>query len=109
MKDLSLPEPIEAYFAADRHGGDAVAHCFTSDGTVTDEGRTHRGPAAIAAWKAAASAQYTYVAEPFALEKKDRGYIVTSRVTGDFPGSPVNLRFAFMLERGRIASLEIKP
>ena len=109
MKDLSLPEPIEAYFEADRRGGHAVARCFTNDGVVMDEGRTHTGLAAIEAWKTAATAQYSYVAEPFALEKKDRTYIVTSRVTGDFPGSPVDLRYTFTLERGKIASLEIKP
>jgi hypothetical protein len=109
MKDLNLPEPIEAYFEADRSGGQAVASCFTSDGVVTDEGRTHAGLAAIEAWKTAAAAQYSYAAEPFALEKKDRKHIVTSRVTGNFPGSPVDLRFIFTLERGKIASLEIKP
>ena len=109
MKDLSLPEPIEAYFEADRRDGHAVGRCFTNDGTVIDERKTHTGLAAIEAWKTAASAQYSYVAEPVALEKKDRKYIVTSRVTGDFPGSPVDLQFTFTLERGKIASLEIKP
>ena len=109
MKDLSLPEPIEAYFEADRRDGRAVARCFTNDGVVMDEGRTHAGPAAIDAWKTAASAKFTYTAEPFALEKHGRDHIVTSRVTGDFPGSPVDLRYTFTLERGKIASLEIKP
>lgn len=108
MKDLSLPEPIEAYFEADKRGGSAVARCFTNDGTVLDEGKTHTGVAAIEAWKAGTSAQYSYVAEPFALEKKDRAYVVTSRVSGNFPGSPVDLRYTFTLERGKIASLEIK-
>lgn len=109
MKDLSLPEPIEAYFTADRGDGRAVARCFTNDGVVTDEGQTHSGTAAIEAWKTAASAKFAYLAEPVALEKSDRWYIVTSRVTGNFPGSPVDLRYTFTLERGRIASLEIKP
>ncbi len=109
IKDLSLPEPIEAYFAADRRGGHAVAGCFTNDGKVMDEGKTHTGLAAIEAWKTATTAQFSYITEPFALEKKDRQYIVTSRVTGDFPGSPVDLRYSFTLERGKIAWLEIKP
>jgi hypothetical protein len=30
-------------------------------------------------------------------------------VTGDFPGSPVDLRYRFRLEGGLIASLEIAP
>jgi hypothetical protein len=109
MKDLGLPEPIAAYFEADRRDGRAVARCFTTDGMVVDEGRTHAGFAAIEAWKTAASTQFPYITEPFALEKKDHKYIVTSRVTGDFPGSPVNLQYTFTLERGKIASLEIRP
>jgi hypothetical protein len=109
MRDLNLPEPIAAYFEADRRGGDAVARCFTNDGVVIDEGRTHAGVAAIEAWKAAATAQYSYIAEPLALEKKDRKYLVAGRVTGDFPGSPVDLQFVFTLERGKIATLEITP
>jgi hypothetical protein len=109
MKELNVPEPIATYFEADRRDTHAVARCFTSEAIVTDEGKTHAGLAAIKAWRAAASAQYSYVAEPLALEKTERKYVVTSRVTGDFPGSPVNLRFIFALERGRIASLEITP
>ena len=109
MKDLNLPGPIAAYFDADGQDSAAVARCFTNDGVVKDEGRTHTGLAAIRAWKAAASTQYSYVAEPFELEQRDRTYIVTSRVTGDFPGSPVDLRYSFTLEGGMIASLEIEP
>jgi hypothetical protein len=109
MKELSLPEPIAAYFEADKRDSDAVARCFTREALVMDEGRTHTGPAEITAWKTAASAQYSYISEPIALKKKDRKYIVTSRVTGDFPGSPIDLRHIFTLERGKIASLEITP
>jgi hypothetical protein len=109
MKDLSLPEPVLAYFEADRRDGRAVARCFTSDGLVLDEGKTHTGPAAIEAWKTTTSARLPYVSEPFAVEKSDRKYVVTSRVTGSFPGSPVDLRYTFTLERGKIAALGIAP
>ena len=109
MKNLNLPEPVAAYFEADRQGAKFVARCFTSDGWVVDEGRTHVGPDAIEAWKAAASEKYAYTAEPMALSQHDRKYVVTSRLTGDFPGSPVDLRYTFMLERGNVASLEIAP
>jgi hypothetical protein len=33
----------------------------------------------------------------------------TSRLTGNFPGSPLNLRFFFGLDGDKIASLEIIP
>ena len=106
---LELPGPIAAYFAADREDGEAVARCFTEDAVVKDEGRTHRGRAAIRHWKEEASARYQYTCEPFACELGDGAVVVTSRLTGTFPGSPVNLRFFFVLEGDTIASLEIIP
>ena len=109
MTDLKLPEPIATYFDADKRDGEAVARCFTKHAVVQDEGHTHSGPEAIKAWKTAASAKYSYTGKPFAVEQKDGQYIVTSRLTGNFSGSPVDLRFAFRLERGKIASLEITP
>ncbi|QGW63729.1 nuclear transport factor 2 family protein [Lysobacter soli] len=109
MRDLDLPEPIAAYFDAERHDGQAVARCFTKEGVVLDEGKTHSGAAEIEAWKNEATARYTYTAQPHTLQTQGHRYLVTSRVSGNFPGSPVDLRYAFILERGRIASLEISP
>ena len=106
---LDLPGPVAAYFAADREGGGSVARCFTETAVVKDEGRTHRGRAAIRNWKEEASARYQYTSEPFACERRDGAVVVTSRLTGTFPGSPVDLRFFFVLEGDRIASLEILP
>lgn len=107
---VTLPEPIAAYFAADRRDSEAIAQCFTHDAVVKDEGHTYTGVVAIKQWKAESAAKYTYTSEPFALERCDGMTIVTSRLTsltGNFPGSPIDLRFFFRLERGRIASLEI--
>jgi hypothetical protein len=109
MTLLNLPEPIAAYFEADKRNGEAVARCFSSQGVVKDEGQVHTGPAAITAWKTTATAKYSYASEPFAVEQKADQYIVASRLTGNFPGSPVDLRYIFELERGKIASLVITP
>lgn len=68
---------------------------------------THTGLAAIEAWKAAASARFDYTVEPLHLEQKNGRHIVTSRVSGSFPGSPVELHFVFELMRGKITYLEI--
>jgi hypothetical protein len=107
MNNLTLPEPIAAYFAADQQNAEALARCFTAQAVVKDEGRTHTGLDAIRAWKAGASAQYSYTSAPLALEQKHGCQVVTSRVVGNFPGSPVDLRYRFRLERGLIAGLEI--
>jgi hypothetical protein len=106
---VTLPEPIAAYFAVDTRDSEAIARCFTQDAVVKDEGHTYAGTMAIKQWKAASADKYTYTSEPFALERRDDMTIVTSRLTGNFPGSPFDLRFFFRLERGKIAFLEIIP
>jgi hypothetical protein len=104
-----LPKPVAAYFASDKQDAEAVAQCFTETAVVKDEGHTHRGRAAIKRWKTDASAKYQYTSEPFACEQQDGKIVVTSRLAGNFPGSPVNLRFFFGLDGDKIASLEIIP
>lgn len=107
MTALTLPDPIAAYFAADGKAPETLARCFTAQATVRDEGRIHTGRDAIAAWKAHASAQYSYTADPFDLDVKHGHTVVSCHVAGNFPGSPIDLRYRFRLERGLIASLEI--
>jgi hypothetical protein len=108
-RSLNLPRPIAAYFTADKGDGEAVSQCFTENAVVKDEGHTHTGRAAIKEWKTDASAKYEYTCEPLACEEKDGKTVVTSRLVGNFPGSPVDLRFFFKLEGDKIASLEIIP
>ena len=108
-KSLNLPNPIADYFTADKGDGDTVSQCFTENAVVKDEGHTHKGRAAIKAWKTDASAKYQYTCEPLTCEEKDGKTVVTSHLVGNFPGSPVDLRFRFRLEGDMIASLEIVP
>jgi hypothetical protein len=106
---LDLPKSVAVYFAADKVDSNAVAQCFTENASVKDEGHTYKGRAEIKKWKEDASAKYQYTSEPFACEQEDGKIIVTSRLVGNFPGSPVNLRFFFELDGDKIASLEILP
>lgn len=104
---LTLPEPIAAYFEADGKDGAAVARCFTENATVIDERQTHTGRDAICRWKTDVAAKYQYVSAPHRVDHDGGRTIVTSRLTGNFPGSPIDLRYAFMLEGDAIARLEI--
>jgi len=108
-KSLSLPKPIAAYFTADEDDAKAVSQCFTENALVKDEGHTHTGRTAIEKWKTDASAKYQYTSEPFACEEKEGKLVVTSHLVGNFPGSPIDLRFFFQLEGEKISSLEIIP
>ena len=106
---IQLPKPIAKYFAADRGDENAVAECFTENAIVVDENHTHTGRQAIRRWKESATTQYKYTSKPIASEEEGGKTVVTSRLTGDFPGSPVVLRYVFELDGDRIASLEITP
>jgi hypothetical protein len=104
-----LPKPIAAYFAADKADATAVAQCFTENAVVKDEGHTYKGRSAIRKWRTDASTKYEYTSTPFACERKGGKTLVTSHLVGNFPGSPVDLRFFFELEGDKILSLEIIP
>ena len=106
---ITLPGPIAAYFAADQNDGDAVALCFTENAVVTDERQTHAGRDAIRRWKTEASAKFSYTVDPFAISEEDGQTVVTAHLAGNFPGSPVDLHYAFVLEGEKIARLEITP
>src|SRR5260370_328650 len=105
---VDLPSPIAAFIAAE-NGDDpeAVARCFTARAVVRDEHQTIEGLAAIMQWKAETKRKYQHRIEPLACAAADGNVIVTNRLTGNFPGSPIEVRFIFRLEGDKIASLEI--
>ena len=106
---IDLPKPIAAYFTADKGGSEAVVRCFTENAVVKDEKHVYNGVAAIKQWKADSSKKYSYSTEPFASEHKDNKTVITCHLIGNFPGSPVDLRYLFELKGDKIASLEIIP
>lgn len=106
---LQLPQPIDAYFEADKGRGEAVADCFTPDAVVQDEGHTYRGHDEIRRWRADVASKYTYTCEPLRVEDQDGQSVVTCHLVGDFPGSPADLRFFFGLEGSKIATLTVIP
>jgi hypothetical protein len=106
---MHLPKAIERFMSSENaHDIDALAECFASDATVRDEGRTRAGLADIAAWRRETREKYRHIVEPVAVAERDGKLVVATRVTGDFPGSPITLDFVFRLEDGKIASLEIE-
>jgi hypothetical protein len=106
---LHLPSPLAAYFAAE-NGNDpeALSQCFVGHAIVHDEGRTIEGPSAIKQWMERAKAKYQHTVEPLAVAERGGKTIVTATVSGNFPGSPINLEHIFGFEGGKIVSLEIR-
>lgn len=105
---IDLPAPVERYLQADASNNDELlSQCFTPDAVVADEGRTIQGIDAIQAWKHEVKSKYRYRMEPLKASREGDSVEMTARVTGDFPGSPVELTYTFALDGDRIASLRI--
>jgi hypothetical protein len=106
--DIELPTPIAIYVAAENQGHtEIVANCFTQRAVVRDEGQTIEGLAAIKQWEAETKRKYQHTIEPLTSARKDGKIIVTNRLTGNFPASPIELDFLFTLDGDKIAALEI--
>ena len=103
-----LPTPIATYIAtANRGETEALAQCFTESAVVRDEGKTIEGLGAIKKWMVETKQKYHHTIEPLASNQKDGKTVITNRLTGNFPGSPIELEFVFTLDRDQIVALEI--
>jgi ketosteroid isomerase-like protein len=104
------PEIIERYFrTVGEDDLDGLIACFSEDAVVIDEGRTYRGPDQIRGWRERTRAAYRYTAEMLAFEQDDDRVVVTARLVGDFPGSPLEIPYVFTLRAGLIGNLHIDP
>lgn len=106
---LPLPKPIEVFMSSENaHDTDALAECFAPDATVQDEGQTLTGLKAIKAWRLETAKKYQHTVEPVDTTTRAGKTVVSTKLTGEFPGSPITLDFVFTLEDGKISALTIQ-
>jgi hypothetical protein len=105
---VQLPQPIDTYLKLE-NSGDAAAleECFAPNAVVRDEGHSYDGLSGIKRWMADTKRKYNHTVAPLAIAQRDGKTVLTARLTGSFPGSPVTLQFNFVLREEKIASLEI--
>ena len=102
-----LSKPLATYFAGHKnHDVDAMIGPFAEGAIVKDEGQERRGLTAVRAWMEKTTAKSSVIAVTNVAET-DANTTVTGRVSGNFPVSPVELRFIFTLDQGKITRLEI--
>jgi hypothetical protein len=104
----TLPKPIAHFFEAkNAHDVDGALAAFAADASVRDEGQDLTGLEAIRGWIDATTRKYREVASPIGVGQDGEQTIVTASVSGNFPGSPVELRYRFTLAGENIAALAI--
>ena len=107
---LHLPKPIELFMSSENsHDLGVIGDCFAPNAVVKDEGRTRRGRKEITAWRRETEAKYHHTVRPLATATRAGKTVVTTEMTGNFPGSPITVDFVFQLDGDKIASLEIAP
>jgi hypothetical protein len=106
---LPLPKPIEVFMSSENmHDTGALEECFAPDATVQDEGQMLKGLKAIKAWRLETAKKYQHTLEPLTASARGGKTVVSTKLTGNFPGSPITLDFVFTLQGDKIAALEIK-
>ncbi|GAA4592903.1 nuclear transport factor 2 family protein [Planotetraspora phitsanulokensis] len=108
MSSPSLPEPVAAYLRAKRaHDGDALVATLTEDAVIVDDGKRYQGAAVVRAWNDEASKKVRATYDVRDVAENDGRTLVSVEVGGDFPGSPVVLRFDFTVDGDKISALTI--
>ncbi len=107
-RDLDTHRFVEEYFAAapdpDRERYFAL---FGDDVVVRDDGRSLQGLAQVRRWRDEVPSVHYALREVTGTPTACRA---VAEVSGDFPGSPVTLRFAFERDtQGKITMLDIAP
>lgn len=103
-----VPAPLDTYVeATNNQDAETLVALFAEDAVVRDEGQEYRGLDGVRAWRAKTEQAYTYTVEPKSVAERGGLTVLTAKVEGSFPGSPVELDFDFRLRDGRIAGLAI--
>jgi hypothetical protein len=105
---MKLPAIIaELVNAQNSQDSAAYADCFTSDAKVFDEGHDHHGKEEIKVWIESANAKYQTLMDPIDYSESDGKAVLTAKISGTFPGSPIVLKYNMEIAQGLIRSLKI--
>ena len=106
---VQLPVAIERYVQIANSGAaEAASECFAPNAIVYDEGGTHEGLAAIRDWMTSTKKKYNHSVTPLEFMKHGDQSVLKARLAGNFPGSPITVKFSFVLSGGKIRSLDIR-
>ncbi|MBV8468304.1 MAG: nuclear transport factor 2 family protein [Burkholderiaceae bacterium] len=107
--NIRLPDSIATFFQVSNDRGTPLPrHCLAEGALVHDEGQVYQGYDAIQAWLLETQRKYAYRVEPLAVAQDGAAVSVQAKLVGNFPGSPVQLTYSFVLLNNKISSLEIQ-
>jgi len=82
--------------------------CFDKGATVHDEGHTYTGSSEIKSWNKETTKKYDTHIKAKKYEENVAEHTITFQVSGNFEGSPIDLKYHFEIRENLIKSLTIK-
>lgn len=108
-KTINLPATLAKYVEASNAGDTpATVKLFSESAVVQDDGEEFTGIEAIEAWIAESTRKYQAQLVPLDLLESGDHLVMRGRVSGNFPGSPLELDFDFVLSDDKITRLAVK-
>ena len=112
MSSHPLPTVIAEYFRSKDSVDPAFAEAaFHPDAVVYDNGEDLevRGVEAIVQWMSETSSKYEVTSEVRSAEEIEGRCHVDVAVSGNFPGSPYQFEYRFLIQHDQIRELVIEP
>ena len=105
---MNLPKVIsELVKAQNEFDSTAYANCFAETAIVHDEGKVHTGRTEIEHWIAESNEKYQSTMKPLDFQENGTSGVLSTEVSGTFPGTPLTLKFHFTIIDGLIQSLKV--
>ena len=107
--EKEMQQLIDAFIETQNaHNSQGFAALFTGDAEVEDEGKKYKGSLQIKEWNDETIKKYNTSNELVSCEVNEDKIMLVLKVSGTFPGSPVNITFRFKVYEGKIKMLTIK-
>lgn len=105
---MNVPNVITALVEAqNNYNSAAYGNCFSETATVFDEGDSCTGKDAIKQWFEKANEKYRTVMDPVECNETGSNWVLTTRISGTFAGSPIVLNYNFEIQNSLIQTLKI--
>jgi len=105
---ISLQSPLADFFTAtNARDTEALFALFAPGATVDDEGFQYRGLDSIRGWIAETVERFRFSIKVVDAAQAAEKASIVGIVTGDFSGSPAQVRYDFKLEQQKIVELKL--
>ncbi len=109
MSDLKkVPQVLVDFVTAQNEFNiNEYVQSFADDAVVHDEGHDYHGKSEIKRWNEATNKKYRTRLEPIDFLEKENESILMVMVSGTFDGSPLPLKYHFVIKENKIKSLRV--